>query len=176
MPDPVDDRVGDRRRGRGKVVSTECAKLSDRPPQRLVREPAPAAVHEVPADAAFLPGEETSVEVVGHPRLRLGARAYPGTHGESHRLFDASGPHIDSHHTSGRHGHPPRSRERGARRRIRNGARSIELAVTHDHTITTGERVFTALPIAAYGLLADCNTAALVGIDGSIRLAVPAPV
>ena len=38
----------------------------------------------------------------------------------------------------------------------------------HEHTITTGERVFTALPIAAYGLLADCNTAALVGINGSI--------
>ncbi len=40
--------------------------------------------------------------------------------------------------------------------------------MSHEHTISTVVGDFAALPIAAYGLLADCNTAALVGSDGSI--------
>src|SRR5438874_9818263 len=33
---------------------------------------------------------------------------------------------------------------------------------------TAPVEAFTSTPIADYGLLADCNTAALVGLDGSI--------
>ena len=102
MPDALDDGVGDRRHGRGEIVSTDCTKVIDRPQERLVHLPASAAVRKVPPHQTFLPDGEISVEVAGQPRFRLGARPDPGTHGESHRLFDGAGAHFDSHHTSGR--------------------------------------------------------------------------
>src|SRR5215831_11438980 len=39
-----------------------------------------------------------------------------------------------------------------------------ETTIAHETTATAGN----AKPIASYGLLSDCNTAALAGIDGSI--------
>ena len=102
MPDALDDGVGDRRRGLGEIVSTDCPKVLDRPQERLVHLSASAAVPEVPPHEAFLPNGEIFVEVAGQPRFRLGARPDPGTHRESHRLFDGTAAHFDSHHTSGR--------------------------------------------------------------------------
>ncbi len=51
----------------------------------------------MPSEAPLLPGGEPAFEVLGHPRLRLGAGTHPGTHGESHRRFDDAGSHIDSY-------------------------------------------------------------------------------